>query len=128
MSKFKFQLARRSDFALVLCLLVVAAVITTLASRHRQAQKLALPVVQKLGGKVAALPAPFSFGGKEYYLTFDGCTLTRDDVDQLVVLNELTASGSYVTLSVDGATISDADRDHLRQILPQVRTGSTEEN
>lgn len=111
---------------LMICILIVAGVLRMRTIRHQRAREVAIPVVYKLGGRVDALIPPFGVG--EYHVTFDGCTLTRDDVDRLVVLNELIATGGHLGLSVEGTTISDADREHLRQILPQVHMGSATDN
>lgn len=122
MNKTRFRVARGFVLVIALCVFMVVAVLATRAIRHRRVRAVVLPVVFQLGGKVGSLPDPL--GGAEYYVTFNGCTLTRDDIDRLVVLNELATNGGYVGLSVEGATISDADREYLRHILSQVRMAS----
>jgi hypothetical protein len=85
---------------------------------HQRARRIALPVVAELGGKVGSITAPF--GGTEYRISFSGRTLTRADIDRLVVLNDLARNGNYVSVSLDGAIISAADRNYMRERLPEV--------
>lgn len=87
--------------------------------RDKRARAIALPVVYELGGHVGSITAPF--GGTEYYVTFDGQSLTRQDVDKLVVLNALARNWNLVTISLENVSISSADRDYMRQLLPEVR-------
>jgi len=98
---------------------VAGAFLAVRSVGHQRARSLALPVVAELGGKAGSITAPF--GGTEYYISFAGCTLTRDDVERLVVLNALASGGNYVSLSLQDATIADADRAHLLQTLSEIR-------
>ena len=76
---------------------------------HQSVRSVALPVVAEVGG------------GTEYVISFVGCTLTRKDIDRLVVFNELARNGNSVSISLDGASISLEDRQYLQKKLPKVQ-------
>ena len=86
---------------------------------HQSVRSVALPVVAEVGGKVGSITAPL--GGTEYVISFVGCTLTRKDIDRLVVFNELARNGNSVSISLDGASISLEDRQYLQKKLPKVQ-------
>jgi hypothetical protein len=107
-----------------LALVVVVAVYAVRGTRARRAQDIAVPVVKELGGWVGALPTPF--GGTDYYITFEGKILSREDIDKLVVLNDLAKKWNHVTVSLNSVTISVADREYMRQLLTEVRIPSVD--
>lgn len=98
--------------------LAAAAVFATRYARHQHDRKLALSVVAELGGKVGSITAPF--GGTEYYISFAGCTLTKKNIDRLVVLKPLVKRGDYITISLEDAIISTADLKYLKCTLLEV--------
>jgi hypothetical protein len=102
---------------LPLLIVVTGAFIAVRYSRHQHARSLALAVVDELGGRVGSITAPF--GGTEYCISFPGRTLTRVDIDRLVILRPL-AKLSYVSLSLNDATISREDHEYLLQKLSEV--------
>lgn len=98
--------------------IIAGVVYVTRYVRHQRARSIALPVVSELGGKVGSISAPF--GGTEYYISFAGRSLTREDIDRLVVLKALARNWNYVSVSLKDATISLKDREYMQQRLPEV--------
>jgi hypothetical protein len=111
---------------LAVAAVVAASLYATRCARHQRARSMALPVVAELGGKVGSITAPF--GGTEYYISFAGRTLTRKDIDRLVVLNGLARNWNYVSVSLNDANISSMDREYMLQRLPEVHIIPIESN
>jgi cation transporter-like permease len=109
---------------LVVVSIIVGVVYATRSVRHQRARSIALPVVSELGGRVGSITAPF--GGTEYHISFAGRSLTREDIDRLVVLNDLARNGNYVSVAVYDATISPENVEYMQQRLPEVRVLTVE--
>ena len=109
---------RRFFQVLAVAAIVPTAVYATRCVRHQQARAVALPIVAELGGRVGSITAPF--GGTEYYISVAGCSLSRENIDRLAVLNALARNWNYVSVSLNDASISSEDREYMQQKLPEV--------